>query len=224
VTSIASLYRQAQGSFLDLFQSLDEAQWSTPVPCTPAWSVRDVLSHVSGVTDDIVNGRTDGAATDRWTAAQVERSREADAADLIARWHDQIGRVADLLEAIGEVRPPVDCHAHEHDVRHALGLFDNQASDLIAFMTARFQRVPMGRPIAITFDDGATAEMPGDGDPIELGGLSQFEFVRSRLGRRTRDQVAAYDWSEPPGDGVLSKWFAFGPSEMPIVEAASRWG
>jgi hypothetical protein len=38
------------------------------------------------------------------------------------------------------------------------------------------------------------------------------------------EQVAAYPWSEPPSDELLSKWFVFGPAELPIVEAASRWG
>jgi hypothetical protein len=48
--------------------------------------------------------------------------------------------------------------------------------------------------------------------------------VRSRLGRRTRAQVAAFSWSEAPSDDLLSEWFTFGPSELPIVETASRWG
>jgi len=219
VTSIAQLYVQAQASFVDLFQSLDSEQMATRVPCTPAWTVRDVLSHVSGVTDDIVNGRIEGAATDSWTASQVERWRDSDPAGLIDRWNSQIGGVADLLEQIGEGRPPSDCHSHELDIRHALGLFDGQSSEIIDFMTARFGAVSCGRPVAITFADGTTAEMPGVGDPIALSGLTQFEFVRSRLGRRTRDQVAAYDWSEQPSDQMLTEWFAFGPSQIPIVES-----
>jgi hypothetical protein len=185
--------------------------------------VRDVLSHVAGVTDDIVNGRIEGAATDPWTAAQIERWRDADPQALIDQWNGQIDGVADLLEQIGELRPPLDCHSHEHDIRHALGLFDNQSSEMIMLMADRFAEAPMTRPVAITFADQSSSAMPGEGEPISLSGVTQFEFVRSRLGRRTPDQVAAYDWSEPPGD-VLAGWFAFGPSPLPIVEAASRWG
>jgi hypothetical protein len=223
VTSIARLYRDSQHSFVELFQSLDADQLATTVPCTPEWTVRDVLSHVAGVTDDIANGRVEGAATDPWTASQVERWREADPAMLIEQWNGQIEGIATLLEQLGELRPPLDCHSHEHDVRHALDMPDHQSSEMIMVMTARFAEAPMARPVTITFADDSTATMPGEGEPISLSGLTQFEFVRSRLGRRTPDQVAAYEWSEPPGD-LLSEWFAFGPSRVPIVEAASRWG
>jgi hypothetical protein len=74
----------------------------------------------------------------------------------------------------------------------------------------------------ITFADGATASIRGEGDPLELSGITQYEFGRSRLGRRTRKQVAGYDWSQPPSDDLLDNWFAFGPAKLPIVEAASQ--
>src|SRR5678810_745136 len=82
--------------------SLDASEWATPVPCTPLWTVRDVLSHVAGITDDITNGRTEGAASDPWTAAQVERWRDADPGALIDQWNGQIGAIAELLERVGE--------------------------------------------------------------------------------------------------------------------------
>jgi hypothetical protein len=186
--------------------------------------VRDVLSHVAGVTDDIANGRTEGAATDPWTAAQVARWRDVDAETLIAQWNSQIGAIADLLERVDEVRPLIDCFNHEHDVRHALDLEPKLAPDIIEVMVARFGAVEVGPPVTISFLDGATGSIPGEGAPLELTGITPYEFGRSRLGRRTRDQVAGYDWSEAPSDEVLDNWFAFGPAELPIVEAASRWG
>jgi hypothetical protein len=62
--------------------------------------------------------------------------------------------------------------------------------------------------------------MPGEGEPISLSGISQYEFVRSRLGRRSADQVRAYDWSETPDNELITAWFAFGPSATGIVEPA----
>lgn len=224
MTDIARYYRDAQRSFVELFQSLDADEHATPVPCTPEWTVRDVLSHVAGVTDDIVNGRVDGAATDPWTASQVERWRDADPAMLIEQWNAQIDGVAELLEKIGEIRPVADVNNHEHDVRHAVGRPGGQQSELVLFTAERFAQVPCARRVAVTYLDGTTTSIPGDGEPISLSGLTQFEFARSRLGRRTREQVAAYQWSEPPGADVLATWFAFGPARNPITELASRWG
>jgi uncharacterized protein (TIGR03083 family) len=224
MTSIARLYRDAQASMVTLLESLADDEWATPVPCTPGWTVRDVLSHVAGVTDDIANGRVEGAATDPWTAAQVERWRDVEPATLIQQWNSQIDAVADLLEQFGEVRPPIDCWAHEQDVRHALGREARVPEDFADAVVSRFGAVPVGPPVTITFVDGTQASIAGEGDPIELAGITQYEFARSRLGRRTREQVAGYDWSQAPSDELLSNWFAFGPSELPIVEAASRWG
>lgn len=49
---------------------------------------------------------------------------------------------------------------------------------------------------------------------------SGFETFRSVLGRRTPDQVRSLDWSGELDalDPVLAAWFAFGPSEIGIVE------
>jgi uncharacterized protein (TIGR03083 family) len=221
MTSIARLYREAQTSMATLFESLDEDELAIPVPCTPLWTVRDVLSHVAGVTDDIANGRTEGAASDPWTAAQVTRWRDTEPMRLIMQWNGQIDGIADLLEHVGEMRPPIDCWTHEQDVRQALGHDAQVAGEIVTMAIARFGAVPVGPPVAIAFVDGTTASIPGDGDPLSLGGISPYEFVRSRLGRRSREQVAGYDWSRPPSDELLTNWFAFGPSEAPIIESTA---
>jgi uncharacterized protein (TIGR03083 family) len=214
---IARLYRTAQQSLLDLVADLDEQQWTTPVPCNPGWTVRDVLSHLAGVTDDILHQRLEGVTTDPWTAAQVERWRDTPTEALIARWNEQIGPVAEALEGFGERLPVFDCHSHEHDVRHALGRPGNRGSEIIGIMASGFARQGIGRPLRILCDT-ETFELAGDGEPIELTGMTPFEVVRSRLGRRSRAQVAGYAWSQPLTDDELDRWFRFGPSAVDIVE------
>ena len=215
---IAGLYVEARRSFVALCDELTDVQWATTVPCNPDWRVWDVLSHVAGVTDDIVSGRVEGAATDPWTAAQVERWRETPRGELLDRWGRQIADAAGAIGAIGEIRPPLDCHTHEHDVRHALGLPGNRDSDLVRWTAARFGESPLARAVTIEFDDGEVLECAGRGAPVRLRGISRFELVRSRLGRRARSQVEAYEWSEPPAGELLADWFVFGPSPLPIVE------
>ena len=53
-----------------------------------------------------------------------------------------------------------------------------------------------------------------------LRGVTPFEIVRSITGRRTREQVEAYDWAGEPDRiaAVVAEWFAFGPAEQPIIE------
>lgn len=215
---IARLYRDAHRSFVEFASTLGADEWQTPSLCTPGWTVRDVLSHIAGVSIDIVEGNVEGAATDPWTALQVERWRDTPVDELLARWEDAIGPAADGIEFVGEVRPVFDCHTHEHDVRTAVGRPGNRDHEIVGVMAAGFSRSAVGRPIVIRTPGGDTIRMPGDGAPIELRGVTAFEFVRSRLGRRSAAQVRAWDWSAAPTDDELAAWFAFGPSEVPIDE------
>lgn len=196
--SIGELYLTAHRSFVALARTLSPDEWATPVPCCPSWRVRDVLSHVAGITDDLVHGRIDGVATDAWTAAQVERWRDTPVEVLLAQWETQAPEFAAALDALGESRPPVDCHSHEHDVRHAIGRPGSRDNPVVTFAVATISTVPPG--------------------PGVVRGISGFELFRSRLGRRSRGQVRAYDWVEPPSDEVLDDWFLFGPSELDITE------
>ena len=56
--------------------------------------------------------------------------------------------------------------------------------------------------------------------PSILRSVTVFELFRSRLGRRSREQVRSCDWtgSDDDIDAVLDSWFIFGPSLLPIDE------
>ena len=215
---IARLYRDAQRSFVEVAQDFTTADWNTPVPCTPGWTVHDVVSHVAGVTDDVLNGRVEGAATEPWTASQVERWRETPRAQLIAQWNDQIDAVADALESFGERRPPIDCHMHEHDVRQALGRPGHRDSEIVATIVQIFAADWDRQPIEITFVDGSAITTAGTGSVRRLVDVTPFDIARSALGRRSRDQVVGWNWSEPLSGADLDAWFTFGPSITDIVE------
>lgn len=220
---IAELYRLAHASFGDFAGTLSDDDWSIAVPCTPAWTARDVLSHVSGIPDDAFAGRMEGAPGEAWTAAQVERNRHARVDELLDRWGQQASGFADVIESMGETRPPFDLHSHEHDLRHALGRPGGRSNVIVE--TAGFGLASVGGVgvrVTIELDDGRVV-VGGDGDSnstVALAGVSVFELFRSRLGRRSREQVRSYDWTGSDADieAVIDDWFSFGPSPLPIVE------
>ncbi len=215
--SIGDLYRQAAHSFIQYANDLNKDDWATPVGCCPGWTARDVLSHAGGSADDIINGRVDGAGTPPWTASQVERYGDLSVADLLAQWTTQVDDVASLLEQFDEPRPPIDVHTHEHDIRSALNQPGSRDNAIINAGAARFAQIESTPSVTILLDGSESRSPQDEGNGLVVGGLSRFELVRSRLGRRSRSQVERYDWSGDPS-AVLDSWFLFGPAEHDIVE------
>lgn len=221
--TISVRYREAVASFAVLARSLNEDEWATPVPCTPGWTVRDVLSHVAGVSDDVLGGRVEGAATEPWTASQVARFARFDVEDLLVQWEAQVDDLGAAIESVGEQRPPFDCHSHEHDVRHAIGRPANRTSAIIAdavpSLLARLADVPVAIEVDLGEGTVVSTGQPDAEQRLDLA-TSRFEVFRSILGRRTPDQMRDLDWSGDLDalDQIAPAWFLFGPSEIDIVE------
>ena len=112
---IVNLVREA--SFVDFFAA------ATPVPACAGWRVRDVIAHLSGLGTDIASGNLEGAATDAWTAAQVEARRDLSLGHLLAESDDVGPQLASYLDHFpGRYGAQVvaDITVHEHDIRGAL--------------------------------------------------------------------------------------------------------
>ncbi len=221
--SISIRYSEAVESFVEFARTLTDQEWATHVPCTPLWTARDVLSHVAGVPDDGLAGRVDGAATDPWTQSQVERNADLAVDELLDRLLSQYELFGSAVDAMGEQRPPFDCHTHEHDIRHAIGRPGNRDSAIIDDASELFLRglADLIVRLTITYDDGSVHEVGAlDASAAATLSTSKFEVFRSRLGRRSSDQVRALDWAgdEAAIEAVMAGWFLFGPSEIAIDE------
>ncbi len=222
-SDIESRYLFAQQSFAEMARGLSGDDWTTPMPCTPEWTVRDALSHVAGIPDDALAGRMDGAPGEAWTAAQVERNRSLTVDELLDRWDTQTLAFAAVIQQMGEGRPPFDCHTHEHDVRQALGRPGDRSSALIEAMAIELAAVadcPVGLTVELV-DGRVVRSGPSESAAaVALTGITAFDVFRSRPGRRSRQQVRAWDWSgaDVDIDAVIDSWFVFGPATSPIIE------
>ncbi len=72
---LSTAYRGVREHVGVLLRGATQDQLQATAPATPAWRVHDVLSHVVGITTDVLEGRVDGVATDAWTEAQVAARR-----------------------------------------------------------------------------------------------------------------------------------------------------
>jgi uncharacterized protein (TIGR03083 family) len=217
-------YRTSRERFTALIRELTPEELNASVPACPGWSVRDVLGHVSGITDDAVNGRMKGIPDDAQTADQVERSRQLTVEALLDRWEQQAPDFQAVLTSVGPSLAPaaIDVAVHEQDVRGALGKPGSRYNATIAWalpmIVHGFER-RLGKaglsPVRVNVEGEIMADGETDGPVLRI---TQFEAFRAFLGRRTLDEVAAYAWSTPPSSACLQQFFVFGPTAKRISD------
>jgi hypothetical protein len=103
----------------------------------------------------------------------------------------QFGRAAGQLVT--------DATTHEHDIRGALGVPGARDSNAVAVsfgfvglsLTEQLDAAERG---ALVVHHAGTTDTLGTGKPVAALRIDDFEFVRALTGRRSVDQMAAYDW------------------------------
>jgi hypothetical protein len=160
-----------------------------------------------------------GGPTAEWTAGHVERGRDLSVEELVERWTKHAPAVEELLASRPMWPMPLDVGGHEQDVRGALGDRGARDSTVVTAGTTwllRALRVP--RPLVVRTELTEVRVGPEDGDeePVTLT-TTTFEAFRWRLGRRSRRQLAAMDWSRDPGP-LLDSLCVFGPAEVDVLE------
>jgi hypothetical protein len=164
--------------------------------------VRDVLAHMVGVSDDVVNGRLDGIASEPWTAAQVERRRAIPFEELLSDW-DRYGpqfeqMLAEAPDAISG-QAIFDAFTHEHDIRNAISRPGARDTEALEQSWEWLLSANAGAP-AIRFVTERGDETMGTGEARLSVGASRFELLRAMTGRRTRDEIASYAWEPANAD------------------------
>jgi uncharacterized protein (TIGR03083 family) len=132
IGELGTVYERGRRRIMDLVADLDDRAAATPVPACPAWSVHDVVAHLSGVCADILAGNVAGAATEPWTAAQVDARRERSFGEILAEWDDvgpQVAAFADDFPGRLGNQFITDVTVHEHDLRGTLGRAGSRDSD-----------------------------------------------------------------------------------------------
>ena len=226
MAEVADAYAGCRGRINDLVSTLDDQAASAPVPTCPAWTVRDVVAHLTGVVDDALSGRLEGVTTDPWTAAQVEARRGRPLPDVLAEWNEKAPSFESLLDAIGEPgrQAVFDTVTHEHDIRTAIGAAGARDSDAIGialgFLGPWFVTTAAELPgvaVALRSDDGQAFGDPSSSSAVLSG--TAFEILRALSGRRSLDQVREMNWTGDAGPVLpCFTWGPFTPAASPIPE------
>ena len=214
---LAGMYRETRERLADLVAGLDEAQLGTPVPACPGWSVADVVGHLAAIPEDALAGRLTGPPSEAQTAAQVARFRGRPVAQTLAGWADLGPRFEEIVAAFEVFPAVIDVASHEQDIRGAVGKPGARDTEVIKQMTAwLLVRLRTPVPLRVTVGDTRFLAGPGGEPALELT-TTWYEAFRWRMGRRSRDQLAALDWSGDPSP-VLDHLVVFGPAKADVVE------
>ncbi|HTD50040.1 MAG TPA: maleylpyruvate isomerase N-terminal domain-containing protein [Acidimicrobiia bacterium] len=200
-------YRALRTRVREVVERSDPGWLERVVPATPRWRAHDLLAHLVGVTDDVVNGRMDGLASEPWTQAQVDARNAATAADLLAEWDETAPRFEDLLAAAPEAiagQAIFDAATHEHDLCNAFGVLGDRQSDavLTGWDWILGARTRNDAP-AVCFVVESGEHVSGVGDLVARIEAPRFELFRAVCGRRTADEIARFGWDREPDPPLL---------------------
>ena len=198
-----ALYRAKRRELLELVHQLGAEELGTVVPATPAWTVKDVVAHLVGITSDLNALRFDAPDPETWTARQVESRRSASVAELEAEWEQEADRFEEGLRLLGyELGSHYvgDLLQHSQDVREALGRED-VADDLalavaLDFYVDAFSQALAGNGEgAVVVHVGEEAWTAGRGPAVASVTADRLPLLRAFGGRLALGDVRALAWS-----------------------------
>ncbi|MGO9344324.1 MAG: maleylpyruvate isomerase N-terminal domain-containing protein [Acidimicrobiales bacterium] len=230
-------YKAARQRISSVVAAVDDPA-GVPVPACPGWSVHDVVAHLTAVVEDVLAGRRTGPPSEDETAAQVARRQNIETALVLAEWAELAPTFEGLLSEMRVWPGFLDVFAHEHDVMGALSVpgerdsYEMHISSewlLSNWSPAVPVRVKIGERERTLLPKTEPTEPTEPEEPEEPEQIvsdddidltlttTAFEAFRFRLGRRSRAQLRAMDWSGDPTP-VIEKMTVFGPEPYDIIE------
>ena len=218
-----AIYRSNREQFTALVAGLDDRDLLSAVPATPLWTVKDAFAHVTGVASDYTTGRLDNAPSEPWTQRQVDERGDRSVTDIAAEWSDLGPTIEAMLQASGRSMSAMvmDVVMHHCDVMGAVGIrppHDDEGLRLcLRASNAIAPRLDAVDLPALRIQTAGFDRILGTGDAgITVRGDS-FEITRGLFGRRSLDQIAAFEWSADPTP-YLPYFSFFVPRETSLVE------
>jgi uncharacterized protein (TIGR03083 family) len=217
------IYRSNREAFTTLVLGLDGATLGSSVPATPLWTVKDAFAHVTGVARDYTTGRLDDAPSESWTQQQVEERKDRTVGDIAAEWTELGPVIETMLQSSGRAMSAMvmDVVMHHCDVLGALGTRPPQDDEGVRLCLRACNAIAprldaAGLPALRIQTEGFDRVLGTGSEGITVRG-DAFGVTRALFGRRSLEQIAAFDWSGDPTP-YLPHFSFFTPRETALVE------
>lgn len=244
MADIAAIYDDTRRKVSDYVRGLSDEDLERELPAAPGWTVRDVISHLSGDVACILRGdfpeqffaafgEPDAVRSlNEWTGEHIGSRRGRSLDEVLAEWEANTSR---LLEMMRETRPwpddipsfagvviLTDLAVHQQDIYGAFGDERDRDSAAIRIATAGYvagMGLRLGAagipPLLLVTED--KQRVAGTGDPAATVSASRFEMFRALSGRRNLEQIAAFEW-QGDAEPYLPYFYPYGIREQALVE------
>jgi hypothetical protein len=172
-----------------------------------------------GGAADAASGRLDGAPDPAWTARHVGERRGRSVGELLEEWR-AVGPFVEASLTGQQFTGPnlaADIICHEADLREALGLRrvdrTHWQEPFLEVMMLRLSAQLRHSPALLVCDELGQEWLCGSGEPLTEVRADGYELLRASFGRRSRRQIAAWDWSPAPLSQVVDCFSVFGPRD-----------
>ena len=200
-TRFGDEYRNARLRMQELAIGLTEDDGLRVVTACPAWTVKDLFSHVTGIAVALSAGDSPTGDTQAWVDAQVENRRQRSLASVVEEWAKAGPGFESMIDAAPKALWSLtyDTVVHEHDLFTAVGRVGDRSSSGVAIAAELGLKLVKGDlrthglPAFRAVVDGVEHHV-GNGEPALTLRASAFETLRLLGSRRTLAELRAADF------------------------------
>ena len=241
---LADVYEETRMSVRDLLEGRPAEDMNSPVPATPGWRVRDVVAHLVGDIDCVTRGEfpveffqafgdTDAVVVlNNWTTTHVSRRADRSLAEMFDEWDSVVETLLPMMRGdqpwpdgvppFADMALTTDLGVHQHDLNGTFGIERDRdsvpvkigLSGYIAVMDMRLASDGVG---AIAFEAPGKRWVAGRKDPIATVRATRFELFRALSGRRSPEQLLAYEWEGDP-EPFINYFYPYGVRDQALME------
>ncbi len=244
MAGLGVVYDDVRRDISELVTSLEERELQSRAPATADWSIRDIVAHLTGVAEGALAGNFPREffaafgqpdAVDKlnsWTSDHVAVRKNEALETILEEWEKHAAALMPLLEGEAPVSPEfppfadrtlvTDAGVHQQDIYGALGLERGRdsapvkvgSSGYAAIMDIRMREAGAD---PLLLDAGEKQWTVGGDAPAGSVRATRFEFFRALSGRRSPEQIRAYEWSIDPGP-YIGFFYPYGVRSEALVE------
>jgi uncharacterized protein (TIGR03083 family) len=200
---------------------LTDDQLVRVIPACPAWTVRELVAHMTGTAADAITARFPPVnphgpwaarqlVIDGFTAGQVAARDDMTLAEVRGEWAGHVPVLVNMLRGMQPFPPgsiPIinwmvvcDITAHNQDLRGALELPGDRDSPGVALSLKRYvaglsQRIAAAGLAALGLRTEQDEYVAGYGAPSVALTATGWELFRALCSRRSESQIRSYRWT-----------------------------